>query len=342
MNETLKKILRFTVFAAVGAGLLYLAFRGQDFSKVMEDLKHANYWWIALALFFGILSHFLRALRWNQLFEPLGYKVPIADSFAAVLIGYFVNFIIPRGGEISRCAAVNRMNKVPLNKAIGTVVSERLIDVIGLLVILGLAFLLQLNVFTSLVNEGPLAEKIRGGEGKVSGLAILAIAGVAGVALVFFTRKIWSKWPFMAKIIDFMRGLGEGFKTVLKVRNPWLFVFYSIAINICYYLLPFFTFFSLPATAHLNFGPGLTVLALGAVSIAAPAPGGIGLFHILIAYALTLYNIDYQDGLSYATLAHGAQMIMLLAFGGLAFFYVTLTAGKNAEAEKEENPPVLV
>ena len=336
MNPTLKKALRFAVFTAIGVGLLYIAFRGQDFSKLKDDLQNANYWWIAIALAFGMLSHVLRALRWNQLFEPLGYKVSLSDSFAAVLIGYFVNFIVPRGGEIARCTAVNRMNKVPFNKAIGTVVSERLIDVIMLLLVLGLAFLLQLNVFNSLLNEGPLAEKMRGGEGKMSGLAILAISGAIILALVFFTRNIWRQWPFMAKIIDFMRGLGEGFKTVLKIKNPWLFIFYSFAINVCYFLLPYFTFYALPSTAHLGWGPGLTVLALGAISIAAPAPGGLGLFHLLIAYALTLYGIEYNDGLSYATLAHGAQMIMLLAFGGLSFFYVTSRSAAAIETDEEK------
>lgn len=337
MNPKLKRVITYILFAGIGAFFLYLAFKGQDLNQVVNDILNAKYEWVFIALFFGVLSHFFRAMRWRQMLEPLGYKINIKNSFNGVMIGYFVNFIFPRAGELSRCAIVNRTDKIPVTTLLGTVIAERLTDVIMLFVSVFLAFALQKEVFSQLFTEGPFADQIN----KIGNNWVLLLAiGVVGLAFFIFLylrRKKLAKTTIGLKLSGFILGFFDGIKSLTKVKNKPLFILYTLGMWVCYFLLPYFTFFALDATSHLSPLVGVTILAVGTVSIAAPAPGGIGPFHILVRMALVLYGIDSSVAVSYATLAHGAQMIMIFVVGGISFVSALIIERKvNALSKSQE------
>ena len=166
MTDNIKSIIKFVVFLSIGLGLLALAFVNLDldYDKVMNGFKSANYFWIGMALLVSVLSHFLRAIRWNQMLEPMGTKPSAIHAFNAVMIGYLFNFAIPRMGEVSRCGVLNRTDKIPINQSLGTVVVERVFDMIILLVVTALVLLLQFDVLFGFFNETffqPIMQKVK-------------------------------------------------------------------------------------------------------------------------------------------------------------------------------------
>lgn len=337
MNPKLKRVITYILFAGIGAFFLYLAFKGQDITKIFSDILNAKYEWVFVALFFGVLSHFFRAMRWRQMLDPIGYKLNIKNSFNGVMIGYFVNFLIPRAGELSRCAIVNRTDKIPVTTLLGTVIAERLTDVFMLFVSVFLALALQKEVFSQLLTEGPFAKTINSITNNFPLLIIIGLVGLAVFVFLYLNRKKIAKTNIGLKLSGFVLGFFDGIKSLALVKNKPLFVLYTLGMWVCYFLLPYFTFFALDATSNLSPLVGVTILAVGTISIAAPAPGGIGPFHILVQMALVLYGIDSTIALSYATLAHGAQMIMIFVVGGISFVSALIVERKvNALPKTQE------
>ncbi len=219
MNPKLKRVITYILFAGIGAFFLYLAFKGQDLNKIVSDILNAKYEWVFIALFFGVLSHFFRAMRWRQMLEPLGYKINIKNSFNGVMIGYFVNFLIPRAGELSRCAIVNRTDKIPVTTLLGTVIAERLTDVFMLFVSVFLALVLQKEVFSQLLSEGPLANQINNISNNWLLLLAIGIAGIAFFVFLYTKRKKLAKTTIGLKLSGFILGFFDGIKLLAKVKN---------------------------------------------------------------------------------------------------------------------------
>jgi len=289
---------------------------------MMDDIKHANFLWILVAMCCGILAHASRALRWNLLLKPLGYRANNWNTFYAVMIGYFSNNLVPRLGEVTRCAALAKTDKIPIEKLIGTVFIERVIDLIITLIVTLFIFISQFDLLNGFLNDSIYPMMDSGGSGN-SIKFILAGILVFGALVLFILRNKIKSLTIYKKLATLIAGFADGIKSVLKLEKPGLFIAHSIFIWSMYFAMAYFTFFSFAPTAHLGYQAGLIVLFLGTVAIILPIPGGIGVYHKLVGLGLVLFGVSENDGLTYATISHATQMIMIFVIGLISMVLIS-------------------
>ncbi|MDT0553666.1 lysylphosphatidylglycerol synthase transmembrane domain-containing protein [Urechidicola vernalis] len=313
MNKGIKKILFTVLPIALGVFLIwYFLSKLTDADKeaILNSFKSANYWWVFLSLFLGILSHLSRAYRWRFMIEPLGYKPKYSNLVFTVLIAYLVNLTIPRAGEFARASAIKKYEGIPFDNALGTIVSERIADVLMLLTIVGIAFFVQADF---LFNSGLINPK--------QSIISLTIAGVIGLIAIALIRK--SSHPFAIKIKTFLLGLLDGIKSILKMKNKWAFIFHTIFIWLMYVLMFYVVTFALPETSNLPFGAIIVGFVVGGLSMAI-TNGGLGVYPIFVASAFILYGVEENPAKAFGWIMWTAQTLMVLVFGGLSFLLLPL------------------
>lgn len=306
--------------------MLYLAFRGIDYNSLVHDLKNANYYWVLLSLVFATIGYLSRAVRWRLLIEPLNYKPSIKNVFFALMFGYFANMALPRLGEISRCGALTRSDKIPMDSLIGTVLIERAIDVIVLLFLLLILFFAKIESFGMFLKENvfvPISKKIIQTVDFSFYYWILIIIVIgATIGLFYYFRKRFKRVRIIIKIRKIIRGVISGVKTVTKMRNRRAFLFHTFVIWLMYFFMTYVVVFSIPATSGLKPIDGLFLLVIGGLGMAAPVQGGIGAFHWIISSGLTLYGISKTEGLVFATIQHESQVLLVLILGVISVFAI--------------------
>ncbi len=316
MNKKIKKTLFIILPITLGVFLIWYflsKLSSEDKSAILDSFKSANYWWVVLSLFLGILSHLSRAYRWQFLLEPLGYKPKFANNIMTVLIAYLLNLLIPRSGEIARATAISKYENIPFEKAFGTIVAERISDVIMLLSIVGLAFVLQADLIRDKLFSDPssMVQKI-------------IILGVAVVLIILFYRYIKkSKNVFFIKVKNFINGLIEGAASIIKMKKKWAFIFHTIFIWLMYVLMFYAVTFAIPETSNLPFEAIIVGFVVGALSMAL-TNGGLGTYPVFVAGALILYNIEDNPARAFGWIMWTAQTLMVLLFGGLSFLLLPI------------------
>ncbi len=286
----------------------------EDIEAIKNSFRTANYWWVMLSLLFGILSHFSRAYRWNYMLEPMGYKPRFPNTIMAVLVGYLVNLIVPRAGEIARATAISKYEDIPIEKAIGTIVSERIADVIMLLGIIATAFFLQTELLTKYLFKGSEDS---------SHYTYYIIGAMAVLGFIFYKIIQKSKNPFFIKIKEFINGLMQGVMSIFKMKKKWWFIFHTFFIWLMYILMFYVVTFALPETSHLPFGAIIVGFVVGGLSMAL-TNGGLGTYPVFVASAITLYNVPENPALAFGWIMWTAQTLMVLAFGGLSFIILPI------------------
>lgn len=313
MKQNIVKIIKFFSFFLIGILIFWMVYKDQDITRIKGILTNeVNYFWIVLSLFLGLLSHISRTIRWNLMIEPLGHKPRMLNTFLAVMIGYLMNLALPRMGEVSRCGVLARYEKIPFTKLVGTVVLERLIDVLMLLVLLGIVILTQFGqVLEFLKNNPDVQVKLE----KVIYSPLLIGALVFFFVILWLSRHKIRQSAFIKKVMGFVAQFVEGFRSILKMKKKGAFIFHSVAIWTLYYLMLYCVFFAFGFTSHLTALAGLTVFVFGSFGMVAPVQGGIGAWHFMVIEGLALYGVDRADGKVFALLAHGSTTIMLIVFG---------------------------
>lgn len=313
MNKKTSKTLWYVVFLALGVALLWFSFRNIDLSQLWTDIKSAKYSWMLLSLACLAISLFFRALRWNIQIEALGYKTRASSTYGAVLIAYLANCIFPRLGEVARCSVLKRKENIPFDKTLGSVISERIID---LLVLFGLAFLVivfQWKLLGSLVTSWmvPLLNKLI--NNVLLGIVVI-LAGIAGIVLLI---KIIKR---NKKIASLWHGFLDGIKSVVTMKKKWRFVLYTLGVWGFYVVMTWLPFYMLPETSHLGLVEAITLLGIATLGVVAPVPGGIGTYHFIAITLLSgFYGISEQVAGSFAAINHGSQMIFYLITGVIAY-----------------------
>lgn len=305
-----------------------MAFKGQDFDRLLGDLKSANYWWVLASVGACLMAHVLRAIRWNMLIEPLKQGTPLLqNTFYAVMIGYLANLAFPRMGEISRCGVIHKTDRIPLNQLIGTVITERLIDLLMLIVIIGLSIVLQYKFISSFLYERLL---LKLGE-HISYVSILTFASVllACAFLVFYIVLKKNHWGGGKKMRALWNGFSSGLSSVKRMQEKRLFVLYSILIWFFYFLSTYLCLFALSALSSLGPVVALSILVFGSLGMLAPVQGGIGAFHWIVAEGLTIYSISRNDGLAYATIIHSSQTLLVLFIGLISMIIIIINSSKQ-------------
>ncbi len=325
-------ILKYILLLAVGALLLWLAFRGQNISQIVSELRNANYNWVLLSVLVSIIAHYVRGLRWKMLVKPLGYSPSNINMFNAVMVGYLANLAVPRMGEVTRCGMLTKTDEVPMQSLVGTVIIERIIDVLFLLGILVVSVLLEYNtihnfLFSNIID--PLLNKFQNAQATlVLGVFVVVIIGL----MIYLIKKNHQKLlnnKLYAKIWNVLLGFKDGILSVNKMENKGLFIFYSIFIWMMYTLSTWLCFFAIEPTSNLSFSAGIFIMAVGGIGMSAPVQGGIGAYEAAIQLALLVYGINASDGLSYATLNHSSQILSILVVGSISLLFIFINNKKK-------------
>ena len=335
----MKNILTYTISLAVAGGLLWFVFKDIDLNAMFAAIGQAKWAWIGVYTVVILLAHWSRGVRWSLLLEPVvGHRPSQSDATLAVMTGYFANLLIPRMGEVTRCGTMNRLEGVPVNVSFGTVVAERIFDVLMLLIIIGLTLVLEFGRISELVF-GLFAGK--NDSGSRTGLYLLLAVVVGGVLVGLFLynkyKEVLRRNALFVKVETFVLGLVEGLLSMRKLRQPGLFIVHTVLIWTLYYLSTYVLFFAMPQTATLGPVAALTILMMGSIGMAAPTQGGLGAFNIMVGSALALYGLTQQDGQTLATLMLLSQWAVVIFFGGLSFL-VVLSRRKKAGPEVSTAP----
>ena len=313
MNKKTSKTLWYVVFLALGVALLWFSFRNIDLSQLWTDIKGAKYSWMLLSLACLAISLYFRALRWNIQIEALGYKTRASSTYGTVLIAYLANCIFPRLGEVVRCSVLKRKENIPFDKTLGSVISERIIDLLVLLLLAFLVIVFQWKLLGSLITSWmvPLVNKL------INNVLLGIIVIVIGIVFIIFLVKIIRK---NKKIASLWHGFIDGIKSVITMKKKWRFILYTLAVWGFYVLMTWLPFYMLTETSHLGVVEAVTLLGIATMGIVAPVPGGIGTYHFIAITLLSgFYGISEQVAGSFAAINHGSQMIFYLITGILAY-----------------------
>lgn len=303
---------------------------------MIRQLGTVQFGWIYLSIALSILSHVFRAYRWQLLIKPLNYSIPLRTSFWAVMIGYLANLAFPRMGEITKCGVLKRTHGIKMSASMGTVVTERIFDVLILLTILFVTFLVEFDRLNQFFFE-LFRDKIP----DTSLNKLLQFALIAG-GLLFLLVVIGLRYksfiietPAFQKLKTSIIHFKEGVLSVRKIENVYGFIASTIGIWVLYYLMAYVIVFSIPETANLDWIAGLAILVVGGIAMSAPVQGGIGTYHFLVGTLLTLYAIKPETGVFFATLLHTSQTLAVMTLGSVGLIVISLT--KRFEEKDPDN-----
>ena len=332
----IRSVARVLVFLLIGSLLFWLAVRGQNLPELRARLAHARWRWAALSLVCAILSNVVRAARWNLLIHPLGDRPRLANTFGAVLVGYMANLALPRLGEVSRCAVLHRYERTPFAALLGTVVSERIIDVVTVLLCLGLLVALAFDRMASMATRFVIDPVVARLEGLMSHDPILLAAiGFAVIVLALVGRIVYTRARgsrYVARAAETLRRFVTGLRTVGRLEERGRFVVYTAAIWLVYVVMAWLCFLCFPATEHLGPTAALAVLVFSGIGFAAPVQGGLGAFELVVTPALVVFGIPAGDALAYAILYHVTQVAGMLVFGLVALAALPLINRESSGA----------
>ncbi|TAK46301.1 MAG: flippase-like domain-containing protein [Saprospiraceae bacterium] len=318
VKKILFNTLQFLVFLSIGAIILYLVFRQQNaafledcslrgiphsqcslMDKLITDFRNARFGWIGLVLAAFVMSNYNRTMKWLILVRPLGYKPRFINGFLAILVGYFANLGLPRMGEVVRAGLFSKYEHIPVEKVMGTIVVDRVVDILCLALAFGLALLFEYDKLWGYAVENAN----RGGSISNHWWWILAGLLVAAVSAFWIFRKKMAPTALYWKVVKIFAGFWEGILSVRRLEHPGLFIFHSLSIWFLYFLMTWLGFQAFEPTAHLGLQAALTVFAFGTLGMVIPSPGGMGTFHALVIAALTLfYGIRGDDAFSVANI----------------------------------------
>jgi glycosyltransferase 2 family protein len=282
--------------------------------------------WLAAMAVLSILSHVVRAERWRMLLRPVGFEARLRSSFLSLMVGYLVNLIIPRGGEISRSYNLYKLDRIPVVESFGTVVTERIVDLICLILVIVISFLFESQKLLAFIETLPLSL----GSGNKFRIVIIALAVLAFCILAVYwlfkkneklnktVKKLWTSFV-------------EGIMSIFKLERKGLFVFYSCVIWILYFAMSYAVLKAFPATSSLGFNAVLSLFAIGAIAMAAPLPGGTGSYHVLVPQGLFfLYDIPLPDAVAFTFIFHGWQTLLYIIFGALSLIVTSILVKRKA------------
>ena len=313
MNKLLNKCVKIVLPLLLGAFILYWVYRDFDFAKAGEVLLQDTHWgWMCFSLLFGVLSHVFRGWRWCQTLEPLDAHPKRSDCVDAIFLSYAANLVLPRVGEASRCGVLAKYDDVSFFKSLGTVVTERLIDTLCILLITGVTFLLQMPVFMRFFEETgtkiPSLMHLLG-----SPWFYVALFSVIGVlVLMYYLLRMLS---FFEKVKGVVLHVWEGILSLRKVRNLPLFLLYTLLIWVCYFYHFYLTFYCFSFTAGLDLLAGLVMFVAGTFAVIVPTPNGAGPWHFAVITMMMLYGVSATDAAIFALIVHGIQTLLVILLG---------------------------
>ncbi len=311
----------------LGLFLIYISysqFSSEQINAIKKDIIDANYWWIALGMFLALLSHLSRAWRWNYMLHAIGYRPKYLHNVIAIGAGYAMNLLIPRSGEVSRAVIVNRTDGVPVDKAIGTIIAERVLDFIILLLITATALLVAGDRVFQFFNDRLGAAFAKA---ELSQFIYLAIGLVVLTTLVVLALKHFN---ILHKLRNFISGLKEGFMTIWTMKKKWLYLAHTVFIWVMYLLMFYVSVFAIPALSTIPIAGILSAFVAGSFAVAF-TNGGLGAYPLFIAQVLVLFQVPETLGTALGWILWLSQTALVLVYGLLSFLLLSLKSSVSTK-----------
>lgn len=318
MHKNIIAILKIILPLGLGLFLIWLVFKDLtpvDVAEIKASFNEINYTFLILSVIFGVISHLSRAWRWKYPLNHLGYQPKLYNSFFSTMIGYFANLGIPRSGELLRCGVMSKYEDIPFNKLVGTVIAERMADLLVLCSFIAMVFFLQIDLLTGYLKEIGFFKQI-----SFTKMFILGAAFFVVVIVSYLVLKR-SKYSFFEKLRKFLSGIKQGLIAILTMPNRGKFILHTIFIWGMYFLMFYITIFSLPEVKTLPLSGIVTAFVLGGISIAA-TNGGIGAYPLAISSVLLLYGVDHNIGYAFGWATWIAQTAMIIIVGLISLVLV--------------------
>ncbi len=341
MSIFFRRFLQYALPLVAASGLLWFAYKDTDLQTLGRTFRTANYFWIALSTVPALISSLSRAVRWQLLLRPTGHTPSLWTTFLATMSGYFANLLLPRMGEVTRCGVLQRSDGVPLTTSLGTVVAERAVDLLTLLLVTAATLLLEFDRVSTFLF--PLfAARLGNWQ---TALGPLLVAGVSGLLLALmgaYLVRRYRPWlesqPLVAKLSAFAGNVWAGLLSIRRLRQRGAFLFHTALIWACYLAMAYLAFQALPETAGLPSVATLTILMVGSLGMVAPVQGGVGAYHLMVSGGLMLYAVPEVAANASAALMHTSQTLFYLVLGGLCFLLTLSYRKKNANPRPYTRP----
>ena len=328
MKNIADNALKIGLSLLFGGIILYWMYRGFDFNRIEYVLLHEMNWtWMLLSFPFGILAQMFRGWRWRQTLEPIDEKSRTSVRINSIFLSYAVSLLIPRIGEFARCGVLKRYDKVSFPKALGTVVTERTIDSLLVLLIAGLTFLFQFKVFTTFFQKTGTSMDTVLYRFTTTGYIVTLACGTAAIGLIVYLLR---KLSIYNKVKNTLQGLWQGIASLRNIKNIPLFIFFTLAIWGSYFVHYYLTFFCFEATSHLSISCALVTFIVGSIAVIVPTPNGAGPWHFAVKTMLVLYGIAETDALYFVLIVHSIQTLLVVALGVYAWIALSMTS-KHAQ-----------
>ena len=312
MNKKLKTVLKITLPLALGIILVWYSLSKISFQELLKYFKDANYFYIGLGLLFGLFSHLSRAYRWKFMIEPMGYTLRMSNSVMAVMAAYLINYTIPRAGEIARGTILTNYEGVPFEKGFGTIVAERIADMLMMVIIIVITLFLEFEFIYEFFSSRFHPISLIFGS--------LILLGIAILTLIFVKRN---KSHFAVKIRTFIHGLIEGLMVIFKMKKKWAFIFHTVFIWAMYVLMFYITTFSIEETNYIPLAAILIGFISASFSIAA-TNGGIGSYPVAVYAAFSMFSIAKEPSIAFGWIMWSSQTLMIIVLGGLSLIYLPI------------------
>lgn len=325
------KITLTVVFSfGVAALFMWFALNELDFREIGSYFINADYFWGGISAVFGLLAYGFRAVRWNLLLEPMGYRISVKNALWAISFGYLINLTIPRFGEISRATALFGTEKVPVDKSFGTIILERMVDLLCMLFFLLLTLALKYDAILAFYKQSGMDIPMD------RMMLLVGIVFLLGIVFLGLRNKLKSI-PVLGSIVDFLNGIISGVLSIFKLKQPFRFVLYSMGIWGSYYLATYLMCFAIDGTSGFTFADGFYLIVIGTLGMIIPASGGIGAFHLALKLGVGALFISLgkpfgegeQAGLAYAFVSHTMQLVIILVMGLIAIPMLARARNKN-------------
>ncbi len=313
MTKLLGNILKTALPFALGIGILWWMYRETDWTDFWHTISSELHWgWMLVSLIFGVLPQVFRALRWQMTLRPMGEFARSRTCINAIFLSYAASLVIPRVGEVTRCGTLKKVDDISFSKSIGTVVTERLVDSLIMLVIAAAAFLSQLPVFLKFIDETgadfhSLVHRFSSTGYLVTILCIVLALAICG-SLLF-------RYKMFAQSREKVLGIWEGIRSLRHVERPWLYWFYSVGIWVGYFLHFYLAFFCFDFTAGINPWAALLIFSIGSFAVLVPTPNGAGSWHFAVKTMLVLYGVAEAPAVMFALVVHTIQTGLVILLG---------------------------
>ena len=315
MKTKVSKIASVFIPLLLGFGLIYYQYTTlslEELNKIKFCFQKANYFYIFISLIISLFGYWARAYRWKYSLQHLGYQTNFKNDFMSVCVSYFMNLTIPRSGEITRAALLKKYENVPFDKGFGTIVAERIVDLILFLLFVGLALVLQFEKLYNFIKEKIAFEKI----------ILFGIIGLF-IGIIFLLIWIYAEWKIIKKLKNKFSGLIEGMLSIVMMKDKWKYIFFSFLIWFSYLLMFYIPIYALPETENIGFEIVIMGFIFGSLAVGF-TNGGLGAYPLAIAMIFSLYGISNEIGTAFGWLAWTSQTILTIILGLLSYAFLPL------------------